>query len=243
MTLRALSRPLVIAHRGASGYEPENTPSAYALAIRQRADMIEIDLHLTRDGAIPITHDEQLGGLGGRGEIADASLDEIRRLDAGGGQRVPLLDEVLDQFGSAIPFNLELKMGTRGEYPGLEERVLGAVRARGLLAATLFSSFSDRVLQRLRELEPAARLAVLVSPKDPARPFERVAAVAAEALNPWHGLVDRALVTRAHELGVRVFPYTVDPQERQRELIGLGVDGLFTNVPDRMRSLVDLLGR
>jgi glycerophosphoryl diester phosphodiesterase len=236
---RAQTRPLVIAHRGASGYEPENTPRAYALAIAQCADMIEIDLHLTRDGAIPITHDEQIHGLGGHGEIADATLDQIQRLDAGAGQRVPLLDEVLDRFGAAIPFNLEIKTSTRGEYPGLEERVLNAVRTRGLLAATLFSSFSDRVLARLRELEPAARLAVLVSPRDPERPFERVAAVAAEALNPWHGLVDRELLSRAHGSGVRVFAYTVDPLERQRELIELGVDGLFTNYPDRMRALVD----
>jgi glycerophosphoryl diester phosphodiesterase len=101
----------VIAHRGASGELPENTLPAYRRAVAQRADMIEIDLHRTRDGAIPITHDATLAHLGGRGEIADATLAEVRALDAGGGERVPLLHEVLDEFGPQIPLNLELKVG------------------------------------------------------------------------------------------------------------------------------------
>ncbi len=235
---RGSGPPLVIAHRGASGYEPENTLRAYALAVAQRADMIEIDLHLSRDGAIVITHDEQLSGLGGEGEIADAGLAELRRLDAGQGQRIPLLEEVLDRFGPQIPFNLELKTGSRGEYPGLEEQTLAAVRERGLLASTLFSSFSDRVLARLRALEPAARLAVLVSPRHASRPFERAAAVAAEAVNPWQGLVDRAWMDAARAAGLRVIPYTVDAPDRQLALLELGVAGLFTNFPDRLRALV-----
>ncbi len=108
-------RPLVIAHRGASAHRPENTMPAFALAVEQRADMIETDLHVTRDGAVVITHDEELAGIGGRGEIADATLAEIRALDAGAGARVPTLDEMLDAFGAAIAFNLELKKGTRAE--------------------------------------------------------------------------------------------------------------------------------
>ena len=92
--------PLVIAHRGASGTRPENTRSAYELAIEQGADMIEIDLHRTRDGETVVAHDADLAGLGGRGEIARASAAEVRALDAGGGERVPVLEEVLDHaFG------------------------------------------------------------------------------------------------------------------------------------------------
>jgi len=100
---------LVIAHRGASAYRPENTFPAYELALEQAADMIEIDLHLSRDGTVVVTHDELLAGLGGRGEIADATLAELKTLDAGRGERIPTLDEVLDRFGSRIPFNLDRK--------------------------------------------------------------------------------------------------------------------------------------
>jgi glycerophosphoryl diester phosphodiesterase len=78
--------------------------------------MIETDLHRTRDGAIVIAHDEDLAGLGGCGEIADAALADVRCLDAGGGACVPTLDELLDGFGARVPYNLELKRGTAGHY-------------------------------------------------------------------------------------------------------------------------------
>ena len=158
---------LVIAHRGASGHRPENTLPAYELAVEQGADMIEIDLHRTRDGAIVVTHDEELAGIGGRGEIAQATLAEVRALDAGGGEPVPTLDEVLDGFATRIPFNLELKRGKQAEYPGLEQATLEAVNQRGLLARMLFSSFYDPVLARLRALSPEARVALLISRKFP----------------------------------------------------------------------------
>jgi glycerophosphoryl diester phosphodiesterase len=230
--------PLVIAHRGASGHRPENTLPAYALAVAQRADMIEIDLHRTRDGAIVVTHDESLAGLGGAGEIADATLAEVRALDAGGGEPVPTLAEVLDGFGTALPFNLELKRGSRGGYPGLEEAALAEVRARGLEERTLFSSFEDAALRRLRALAPAARIGVLVSPREPGDFLARARAVAAEAVHPWRGLVDRALVASAHGAGLAVHVYTVDAPQEMRRLLELGVDGLFTNFPDRLRELV-----
>ena len=144
------SVPLVIAHRGASGSLPENTLPAYALAALQGADMIEIDLHRSRDDEMLVVHDEDLAGLGGCGEIATATAAEVRRLDAGDGECVPTLDEVLDAFGSRIPFNLELKRGSRELYAGLEAAALAAVEKRGLLAQTLFSSFHDPVLARFR---------------------------------------------------------------------------------------------
>jgi glycerophosphoryl diester phosphodiesterase len=232
------ARPLVIAHRGASGYRPENTMSAFALAVEQRADMIETDLHRTRDGSIVVTHDEELAGLGGVGEIADATLSEVRALDAGGGEQVPTLDELLDGLGARIPFNLELKRSTRGSYEGLEASALTAVEMRGLLPGTLFSSFYDPVLARLRALAPAARLGLLVSRRYPRDIVARARALAAEAIHPEAPLVDRALVEEAHAAGLRVFVFTVDAEEEMRRLLALGVDGLFTNVPDRMRRLV-----
>jgi glycerophosphoryl diester phosphodiesterase len=229
----------VIAHRGASGRLPENTLPAYELAVELHADMIEIDLHLTRDGAIVVAHDEDLAGLGGRGEIADASLAQVRALDAGGGERVPVLSEVLDRFGPRIPFNLELKCGRRGAYPGLEAAVLEAVELRGLLARTLFSCFAEPVLARLRALAPAARLALLLAPGRAQRPVERARALGAEAVNPWFGLVSSELVEQAHGAGMRVYPYTVDDPGEMRRLLELGVDGLFTNHPERLRALAD----
>jgi glycerophosphoryl diester phosphodiesterase len=237
---RSQRRPLVIAHRGASGTLPENTLPAYELAVAQNADMIEIDLHRSRDGAIVIAHDADLAGLGGRGEIADVTLAELRTLDAGGGERVPTLDEVLDGFGTRIPFNLEIKWGRRGEYPGLEAAVLEDVERRGLLRDTLFSCFRDGVLERLRRQSATARIGFLLSPRDPARPLERARAVAAEALHPWVGLAKPDLIDAAHAEDLAVYPYTVDAEDDVRRLLDLGVDGFFTNYPDRLRALIDV---
>jgi glycerophosphoryl diester phosphodiesterase len=228
-------RPLVIAHRGASGQRPENTLPAYQRAVELEADMIEIDLHVTADGAVVIRHDSELAGLG---EIADASLAEVRSVDAGEGERIPTLDEVLDAFGARIPFNLELKCSARGPYPGLEERALEAVGRRGLEARTLFSCFEDAVLARLRRASPRARIALLFSPRRPEDVLERARALGAEAVNPWHGLASAELLDTAHAAGLAVYPFTVDAVPEMRRLLELGADGLFTNYPDRMRALV-----
>lgn len=232
------ARPLVIAHRGASAYRPENTLAAYELAVAQAADMIEVDLHTTRDGAVVVAHDAELERIGGRGEIGAASLSEVRALDAGAGERVPTLDEMLDAYGARIPFNLELKQGGRGPYPELPALALAAVAGRGLLDRTLFSSFYDPVLQALRRQSAEARIALLLSRRSAQGWLERARALDAEAVNPELPLVDRAFVERAHAAGLAVYVFTVDPAAEMKRLLALGVDGLFTNVPDRMRRVL-----
>ncbi len=229
---------LVIAHRGASAYRPENTLAAYALAVEQGADMIEVDLHRTWDGVVVVTHDEELVGLGGTGEIADTDFETLRRLDAGGGEPIPTLDEVLDGFGDRIAFNLELKRGTRGDYAGLERAALDAVRERGLLARTLFSSFYDPVLARLRHEEPAVRLGLLISKRYPHRAVERARALGAEALHPETLLAEPPLVEAAHAAALAVNVYTVNELTEMQRLLALQVEGLITNHPDRLRALL-----
>ena len=236
------ARPLVIAHRGASRECPENTLPAYARAVEQRADMIEIDLHLSRDGAIVIRHDACLAGLPGSGEIGDATLAQLRAADAGSGASIPTLDEVLDGFAARIPFNLELKRGAAGEYAGLEDSVLAALAARDLGPTILFSSFYDGVLARLRRAAPDGRLGVLVEPRAPDRWLERCAAVGAEAVHLWRGLASAVAVESAHAAGLAVYVYTVDEPDEMRALLARGVDGLFTNVPSRMWGVLGSLG-
>jgi glycerophosphoryl diester phosphodiesterase len=233
-----LGAPLVIAHRGASAYRPENTMAAYELAVQQSADMIEIDLHTTRDGVVAIRHDAELEPLGREGEIADVTLAELRELDAGDGERIPTLEEVLDGFANRIPFNLELKIGGAGRYAGLAAAAVEAVRCRGALDRTLYSSFYDDVLSELRATGDETRIAVLVSARHPQQIFERAAATGAEAVNPFFTLVDDELMRRAHGEGLAVYPYTVDESDWMERLLDRGVDGLFTNRPDRMRELL-----
>lgn len=236
-------KPLVIAHRGASGDLPENTLGAFARAIAMGADMIETDLHLTRDGVVVIHHDASLARLGGRGEIRDHAASELAGLDASLGrgpfEQIPTLIDLLARFGEQIEWNLELKVGERAPYDGLETRVLAEVEARGLLPRMLLSCFEDEVLERLRAASPVARLAVLVSRQKPRRALDRAARVGAEAVNPHVALVDRDFVDAAHDAGLAVYPYTANDRAEMIRLLECGVDGIITNHPDRLRTLVD----
>ena len=221
---------LVIAHRGASRDAPENTPAAFQLAVEQRADMIETDLHLCRDGCVPLYHDNELEGR----PLRDWTLAELRlRLP-----ELSTLEETLDRFGEAIPFNLELKTRPGQDYPGLEERVLAEVRKRGLLERTLFSCFFDPALARLRELEPAARIGLLVSRRSNVKITERAASLGAEAVHPELAITTPRLLEELRAAGLAANVFTVDDPSDQRRLVDQGVAGIFTNLPGKLRELL-----
>lgn len=239
-----MTRPLVIAHRGSSGERPENTFPAFERAIEQSADMIETDLHLSRDGIVMIHHDPELERLGEQGEIRDRTASELAAMNAAPGvslaEKMPTLLELLDGFGERMQFNLELKVGLNDvAYEGLEDIVVSAVEARGLLPRMLFSSFYDAVLARLRTRSAAARIALLISPRAPVAIFERAAGVFAEAINPDVRLVTRKLVEEAHAAGLRVYPYTANESAEMARLLDCGVDGIITNHPARLHALLE----
>ncbi|MFP6655988.1 MAG: glycerophosphodiester phosphodiesterase [Myxococcota bacterium] len=238
-----MKQPLVIAHRGSSGESPENSLSAFQRAVSQQADMIETDLHLSRDGVVVIHHDAELKRLGLEGQISDYLASELTALNvapgAATGEKMPTLAEVLDRFGEDMPFNLELKAAKgNAPYSGLEERTLSEVEERGLLPRMLFSSFDDRVLKRLRSLCPAARIGLLVSPRAPIAVIERAQRLSAEAIHPEVGLVTGALVSKAHGAGLCVYPYTANEPNQMTKLLDCGVDGLITNFPARLSRLL-----
>ena len=238
-----MTRPLVIAHRGSSGERPENTLPAFERAIEQQADMIETDLHLSRDGVIVIHHDADLERLGVTGEIRDHLASELRAMNAapgaGGMERLPTLLDILDGFGERMQFNLELKVSMDDTpYEGIEEMVLDAVEERGLMSRMLFSSFYDPVLERLRARSEAARIALLISPRAPVAIMERAARLSAEAINPDVRLVTKEIVAEAHEAGLCVYPYTANDVGEMARLLDCGVDGVITNHPARLHALL-----
>ncbi|MCP4905090.1 MAG: glycerophosphodiester phosphodiesterase [bacterium] len=242
-----MTRPLVIAHRGASGECPENTLPAFERAIEESADMIETDLHLSRDRVVVIHHDASLERLGAAGEIRDRTAAELRMLNAAPGasiaEAMPTFLDLLEGFGERMEFNLELKIGVEAPYEGLEEIVIEELEARGLISRMLLSCFEDGVLERLRARSAAARLAVLASPRAPAAIVERATRVGAEAINPHCFLVDRDLVGSAHALGLAVYPYTANELPEMTRLLDCGVDGVITNYPKRLRELVEARGK
>ncbi len=253
---------VVIGHRGASGYAPEHTIPSYDLAIRLGADFIEQDLQMTRDGVLVAFHDPTLDrtarGAGCRGPIILRTLEEVLTCDVGAwfnraypaaarpeyeGLRVPTLDEVFSRYGRSTRYYIETK--NPEEAPGMEEELVRLLGHHGLLedageGRVLLQSFSEESLRKLRRLAPDVPLIHLSD--EPAGPLlARLPSIReyAAGIGPSKQHVTAALVDAASAAGLLVHPYTVNEVEEMEALRKLGVHGMFTNFPDRLRALVD----
>ena len=219
---------LVIAHRGASGYAPEHTFAAYDLALEMGADYLEQDLQMTRDGVLVVLHDETLDRTTDcTGPVRAHTLAEVKECD----ERVPTLEEVFQRYGRTANYYIETK--SPEIYPGMEEALLALLRRYGVGA--LVQSFSAESLRRMHALEPSVPL-VQLAPAGHVPDLVQVAAYA-QALGPAASDVDAELVAAAHAHSLAVHAYTVDDEAEMRRLMALGVDGMFTNFPDRLAAL------
>jgi len=237
---------LNIAHRGASAYAPENTMAAFEKAIELGADILELDLHLTRDNELVVIHDDTLDRTtDGRGPVHERSLDEIRRLDAGGwfgrefvGQRIPTLSEVLDRFAGKVPLALEIKAGSTF-FPGIEEKVVSVLRRHSAIEHSAVASFDHYALRRVKEIEPTVRTAALLV----GRPVS-ISAIAgpgkADAMALEASLVTRTEVEACRAAGLQIVVWVVNELARMRYFIDLGVDGIITDRPDLLRTALSL---
>lgn len=228
--------PLVIAHRGASGTRPENTLAAFRRAAELGAEMIELDVQLTRDGHVIVFHDTDLDRTtDGRGPVEARPLAEISALDAGrwfapayAGERVPTLAEVLAAVHVAI--NVELK-------PGGGDRLVAASLADAEAAAALprivFSSFDPALLTALRSRSPHARLAVLCDWGPIDEGLRLAEGVGAIALHVRKDIVTAAVVAAGKAAGLEVRAWTVNEPGEMRRLVDIGVTGIFSDFPER----------
>ena len=254
-------RPAVIAHRGASGYAPEHTLASYERALQFGADYIEVDLQMTTDDELIALHDETLERTTDAGEVFPArepwmagafTLEEVKQLDAGSwygeeyaGQEVPTLQEVIDLVGDEADLYIETK--SPEVYPGMEERLLEVLAENDLGGdeGVILQSFSDESLQILREQDGDIPLVQLYSPdmqaeQDEAGWEETLDEVAgyADGFGPDKDLVTPELVAAAHERDLIVHPYTVNERADMLEMLNAGVDGLFTDLPDQLISVL-----
>jgi glycerophosphoryl diester phosphodiesterase len=229
--LPAVSRPIVIAHRGASAAHPENTVAAFRGAAELGSDWVELDARRTVDGALVVHHDA---------ELADGRvIVELGRADLPA--PVPTLADALDAC-AGMGVNIEIKNNVPDPDFDLDERVAEATVAlladRGDRDEVLVSSFNPATLARVGARAPHLATALLVVEPE-SDVVTRVVAAGHRALHPYDWFVDQALVDRCHAAGVRVNVWTVDDPTRMAELLDLGVDGLCTNVPDVARRVVD----
>jgi glycerophosphoryl diester phosphodiesterase len=232
---------LLWAHRGASAAAPENTLAAFALAERQGADGIELDVQLSRDGVPVILHDETLERTSnGRGRADRLNWSELQRLDAGSwfgaafaGERIPRLDEVLAWAGERLQLNLEVKdsaaatalLATLRQYP----------RAR-----VLISSFDHQLLAALRASAPQLPLGFLHDSRFWRRAMQRAVNARAVSFHPRVDQVSQPMVRACRAQGMAVYPWTVDAAAVAARLQQLGVSGVFSNRPGELRRELQL---
>lgn len=231
----------IIAHRGASGYEPENTLRAVKTALAMKADAIEIDLHRVED-QLMVLHDRWLGKTtNGQGRIDKVSFEYIRSLDAGLGEKVPTLWELLSVIDGQCEVNIELKSDH-------VEAILLPLLQKALTDLhfssdqILLSSFNHPLLHRLHQLAPEWRLGALTAGK-PLKLARFAQDLQAFSLNLDIDFTDQELIVDAHARGLQVYVYTLDHPEDIEMVFGWGVDGIFTNYPDKAREQLDYLNR
>ncbi|WP_240419772.1 glycerophosphodiester phosphodiesterase [Paenibacillus periandrae] len=241
------NRVLNIAHRGASGYAPENTLAAFARAIAMNADYLELDVQLSRDGRLVVIHDQTVDRTSdGTGRVVDLTLEQLREVDAGRwfnekftGERIPTLDEVLNLSRGKAGLLIEIKWASM--HPGIEHKLADALIAHGLVqsnaSAVIVQSFDQQSLKRFHAILPYVPIGVLVENQSDLV-TNKLAELAAFAdyINPYMDLATKEIVEAIHSQGMKVCLWTVRSPGVVKPLLELGVDGLISDYPDYIRG-------
>ena len=224
---------IITSHAACKGHAPENTLAGIRAALRHKADAIEIDIQLTRDAVPVLLHDRTVDRTtDGAGRIAELSLRQARALDAGRGERIPTLREVLAAVAGRALVVLEIKPS------GIEKETLAAVRRAKALEWCVVHSFRPPVVETVRKLEPKMPASLLVG-GEYVREWREIFALAlsinAQGVAVNHESVTPRLVRAAHLRELRVSTWTVDLQRDARRVCAAGVDAITTDYPDRVR--------
>jgi glycerophosphoryl diester phosphodiesterase len=229
---------LIIGHRGASAYAPENTLAAFELAAEQGADGVELDVQLSRDGRLVIIHDFDVSRTtNGQGRVAELTVAELQAFDAGQGQKIPTLDDLFESMGPRLLYNIEIKyFGWRDR--GVETAVADRIAAYQLENYVLVSSFNPLAVRRARRHLPQSVPVALI--RGGGWMKYTYFAADGEADHPHHSLVDDAYMAWAKKRGYQTNVWTVDDPAVAQRLVRLGVNGLITNKPDLIRESLGL---
>ncbi|ASI78090.1 glycerophosphodiester phosphodiesterase [Bacillus pacificus] len=244
-----------IAHRGASAYAPEHTIAAYTLGQQLKGDYIEIDLQMTKDGYLVAMHDETLNRTtNGTGLVKEHTLEEIKQLNAGStynkkypnlakkeyeNAKVPTLEEVIEVFGHDANYYIETK--SPDEYPEMEEKLLEIINHYEIQDKVIIQSFSEESLQKIHNLNVNIPLVQLLSYKKAVQLTEleiKKYKTYCIGLGMNYKYIDSAYVKKIKKQGLEVHPFTADNEADMKKLLLWGVDGMFTNYPDRLHSLL-----
>lgn len=246
----------VVAHRGLSASAPENTMSAFKLAAEAGCDLIEFDVHLTKDDQLVVIHDDTLDRTtNGSGYVRDHTLAEIKALDAShgmtpfAGERVPSLDEIVVwSTGAGVALSLEIKQPAaitgRPKYPHIAQRVADVLTGQDLAGRSLVHSFDHPTIKELRGIMPHQPTAISYGGGTLVDPLMLGRAADASGIHPWWQWVSPDLCKVAHEARMHVHGWGM-PDPLDPEVIGLlvraGVDSIDAADPRALRALLDTL--
>ena len=224
---------ITIGHRGAMGHETENTLASIQKALDLNVDMIEIDVFKIASGEIVVFHDEKIDRLtNGSGDIESLDLEALKNLTVEGNHKIPLLSEVLDVINHKVPLNIELKGPDTSE--GVMHIIKTYMENEGwTLDDFLISSFNWEELQNMRRINKDIKIAILTE-DDPLDAIPIANDLNAVAINPNYLSLTKENVLEIKSQGFKVFTWTVNDTKQISNMRILGVDGVFTNYPERV---------
>ncbi|MFB7736420.1 glycerophosphodiester phosphodiesterase [Streptomyces sp. NPDC056112] len=215
---------LTIGHRGVMGVEPENTLRSFVAAQQAGLDVIELDLHLSKDGALVVMHDDKVDRTtDGSGAIADKTLAELRSLDAGRGERIPVFEEVLDAVRSPLQAEIKDVAAARALAEVLHER--------DLVSRVEVSSFHDEAIAEIARLVPGVRTALVASRYD-SEVVERATAAGAATVCLNIRRLTLEIVEHARKADLRIIGWVVNTLDHLRLVRALELDGATTDYPE-----------
>jgi glycerophosphoryl diester phosphodiesterase len=223
---------IAIAHRGASGYEPENTLAAFKKALELGVDMVELDVYVLEDGNVVVIHDKKVNRTtNGKGYVRNKTVNELKQLDAGNGETIPTLQEVLDLVKRKAKVNIELK--GKGTAQPVSNILKEYIQKKGWnYTDFLVSSFDHNELRAFTQLLPQILIGVLII--GIFVQFDKYKKMNAYSVHMWSKLVRKSLIEKAHKRGLKLFVYTVNNSNEIKKMKDLGVDGIFSNYPDKI---------
>jgi len=243
--------PLIIAHRGDSANRPENTAVSFKSALELGADLLELDVQLTRDGQVVVIHDGSVDRTtDGRGRVADLTLAEIRKLSAGyperfgdryASEKVPTLAEVLNLARGRSRLMIEIKKESVAESDdeeGIEAKTVAAVGEARMEGDVLLISFDRRALRRVRKLAPEIRRGHLFYKASPDEVVEGAREVETDLVMPEKGMLSDELTTAARAAGLKVATWVVDDVEELKELARFDLFGVGSNRPGALLDAI-----
>ncbi|MCB9187294.1 MAG: glycerophosphodiester phosphodiesterase [Flavobacteriales bacterium] len=243
---------LVTAHRGASGYAPENTLSSVKKALEIGVDRIEVDVQQTSDGVVVCLHDKTLDRTtNADGQVGNKPWEEVKNMKAYGkfesefpNEPIPTLEQVFELMDGKTQFVIEIKAGNK-TYPGIEENVVKLIKKYKAEKWALVHSFNDSVLRHIHKNHPEIRLqklfvsysaGVMLDFKLHSVKLSKYDYV--EGFGISKGAAKEKLIKKIHDLGKVVHVWTVNSEEDIQHMLDLGVDGIISNYPDRVKRLL-----